>query len=343
MNLRPRIIFRRAIVFLVAILYSSCGHQYAGSHAQVNRLGAAGRQTVLRYLNGISGNKTVVGVVNKNNMTPTSDTDRITAITGQASSFWGADFGFTKDAIGARSMIVSEAVKQWNAGAIVGLMYHACPPTLEEPCNLDDIVGSAQAHLTDVQWNEIVSPGTPLYDTWIERLDGLSVYFQELRAAGVVVLFRPFHEMNQCAFWWGCHDGSNGTAKLYRITYDYLMNTKGLDNIVWVWSVQDFPTLAVDVDKYNPGVSYFDIAALDFYGDDGYTPEKYQTMLRVAVGKPIAIGECKNMPTPDVLIAQSHWVYAALWPDFIDQNRAPLAALFKAANVVTLSQMPGWR
>ena len=33
--------------------------------------------------------------------------------------------------------------------------------------------------------------------------------------------------------------GTRGTARLYQITHDYLVGTKGLTNLIWVWDVQD--------------------------------------------------------------------------------------------------------
>jgi len=169
------------------------------------------------------------------------------------------------------------------------------------------------------------------------------VYFQQFKDADVAVLFRPLHEMNQCVFWWGCHLGPNGSAKLYQITHDYLVNVKGFDNIIWVWNVQDFDTLDNDVNSYNPGSSYFDIAALDVY-NTGYTQNNYNAMLGAAKGKPIAVAECQYLPTPDLLARQNRWVYVMLWSDFISnpRNQIALPTLYKTPNIVTLDQMPGW-
>ncbi len=176
---------------------------------------------------------------------------------------------------------------------------------------------------------------------WLARLDVLATYFQELKTAGVAPLFRPLHEMNGAWAWWQGRPGPTGSAKLYQITHDYLVNTKGLDNIIWVWNVQDYTTLAADVGVYNPGAAYFDIAALDVY-DTGYTSGNYQAMLGAAGGKPIGIAECATLPTPDLLTQQPEWAYVAMWPDYLSQNASDIAALFDDSAVVTLSSMPGW-
>lgn len=284
--------------------------------------------------------RAATGIENKNAGTPTADTNRITAITGRVSSFWGGD-GFGSGAVDKRWTMIAEAKRQFAKGALVSLMYHACSPTRDEYCSWDDIGASRAAKLSDAQFKELTTPGTGLYNAWIKRLDTLSPFFQDLKNAGVVVLFRPFHEMNQCVFWWACHKGANGSARLFQITRDYLSKTKGFDNIIWVWNVQDFSNLSTEVDAYNPGANAFDIASLDVY-NTGYTQNNYNTMLRVSGGKPIAVAECQFMPTASLLNSQNKWVYVMLWPDFIDNNRNTIGSLYGAGNVLTLDEMPGW-
>lgn len=299
------------------------------------------KQQILNYLTSISGSQTLVGIENKDAANPTSDTNRITAITGKVSSFWGNDFGFGSYALDNRGKIIEEAKRQFNKGALVSLMYHAAAPYRDEYTTTWDQIGGENADkLTDAQYAELLTPGTNLYNTWISRLDKLAVHFQDLKNNGVVVLFRPLHEMNQKAFWWS-KAGPNGTARLYQITHDYLTNVKELDNIIWVWNVQDFSDLSSTIDSYNPGSGYFDIASLDVY-NTGYTQNNYNTMLRVAGGKPIAIGECQFMPTSSLLTQQNKWIYAMLWPDFIGDNQNTIKALYNASNTLTLDEMPGW-
>ncbi|TYP74737.1 discoidin domain-containing protein [Paenibacillus methanolicus] len=302
---------------------------------------AAVKQRVLDYLYGISGNHTIVGIENKNAGTPTSDSNTIASITGRTPSLWGGDFGFGSQAVNNRWNMINEAKNQFNKGALVTLMYHPCAPTRDEYCSWDDIGAGNAAKLTSAQFTQLTTPGTSLYNAWIGRLDTLATYLQDLENNNVVVLFRPFHEMNQCVFWWACHKGANGTAKLYQITHDYLVNTKGLENLIWVWNVQDFSNLSTEIDAYNPGSAYFDIASLDVY-NTGYTQNNYNTMLRVSAGKPIAIGECQFMPSASLLASQNKWIYAMLWPDFIEENRSSLPGIYGASNVLTLDEMPGW-
>ena len=302
--------------------------------------GPTPKQKVLAYLASISGKKTVAGQHDKNNATPTDATDQVHSITGKVPGFWSGDFLFGGD-VADRPTMIAEAQTQWAAGAIVHLMYHACAPTGDESCSWDDIGGANPASLTDQQWSDLITSGTALNQVWLGRLDTLSVFFQQLKDAGVAPLFRPQHEMNQGVFWWGGRPGPTGTLKLYQITHDYLVQQKGFDNIIWVWDLQDFSTLSTDVSDYDPGDGYYDIAALDVY-DGPYDTTKYQTMTGAAGNKLVAIGECSTVPTSDELLAQPSWTFFMLWPDFISDNQSALPALYAAPNVVTLDQMPGW-
>ncbi len=301
-----------------------------------------GKQKVLDYLNGISGNKTVAGQHNKFNSDPAGATQQLQSITGKTPGLWSADFGFGQDAVDNRAKMITEAKKQWSDGAIVQIMYHNCVPTRDELCDWDDVGGAHPQHLTDDQWAQLVTDGTDLNKAWKGRLDTLSVFFADLKAAGVAPLFRPLHEMNQGAFWWGGRGGADGTRKLWQITHDYLTKQKGFDNIIWVWDVQDFTTLDDDINAYNPGSDYFDIAALDMY-DVGYIQHNYDLLLGAAAGKPIAIGECEQLPTSALLVKQPKWAFFMLWPDFVGENTSVLPGLYGAPNVVTEDQMPGWK
>ena len=296
---------------------------------------------VIAFLSSLGGAKTLTGQHDKYNATPSSATDQVKGITGAYPALWSADFGFGQDALDHRGTMIAEAKKQWLAGAVVQLMYHNCAPTRDELCGWDEIGGANPAHLSDAEWSDLVTPGTALHAAWLGRLDTLSPYFADLKAAGVAPLFRPLHEMNQGAFWWGGRGGPDGTRKLFQITHDYLVKTKGFDHIVWVWDVQDFDSLAADVVAYHPGASYFDVAALDIYGG-GYTTDKYVAIEKAAGGKPFAIGECEHPPTPAILDSQPGWSFFMLWPDFVDENAAVLPGLYAAPRMITRDEMPGW-
>src|SRR5690606_33713679 len=183
-------------------------------------------------------------------------------------------------------------------------------------------------------------------NNWKAMMDEIAVYLQQLKNAGVEVLFRPLHEMNQGMFWWGGRPGSNGTAALYRLTRDYLQNTKGLNNLIWVWNLQDFSSLSSDLNNYDPGSAYWDILSLDMYWSDGqgYTTAKYNALLNKAGGKPIAIGECEDLPSPNLLAQQPQWTFFMGWSElvFSGNTNAKIQDTYLSSRVRTLNEMPGW-
>ncbi len=137
--------------------------------------------------------------------------------------------------------------------------------------------------------------------------------------------------------------GAEGTAKLYRITHDYLTNEKALHNLVWIWDVQD---LDYSWAAYNPGDAYWDILALDVYDDGtGYSDRKYQEILNLAGTKPIAIGECQKLPSLETLAKQPRWTFVMPWAELVyDYNtKSYIKELYNNAHCITLDQMKGWK
>jgi len=302
------------------------------------------RFQVLKYLYRISGKYTIAGTHNKEpNATPARWSNKVDSVTGHFPGLWSGDFLFQQDNIDNRQLMVDEALKQWKNGAVVNIMWHACNPAMEEPCGWDK--KGVLSKLTDEQWAEITTDGTPLNLKWKQRVDEVCVYLAFLKKNKVEVLWRPMHEMNQGVFWWGGRPGPNGTRKLYRMMHDYMTKVKNLDNLIWVWDIQDFGTLADDAKVYNPGADYWDVAALDIYDKTGYTEQKYKVMQSVAGGKPIAIGECAKMPDAETLRRQPDWTFFMVWSEleFQDNSIEAIKAVHHAPNVLTLNEMPGWK
>ncbi len=261
-------------------------------------------------------------------------------LTGKYPALWSGDFLFEPGDIAHRQDVIDQAKVEWSHGAVVQMMFHTCPPDMGEPCNWDP--GLLHHPLSDAQWSDLVTEGGKLNKAWKARLDVIAPYLKQLQDAGVAPLFRPIHEMNQGAFWWGGRPGDKGTRKLYQLTHDYLVKGKGLDQLIWVWNVQD---LSWDFDKYDPGEAYYDIASLDVYDGSGYTQAKYDAMKKVAPTKPIAIGECEKLPTSDLLAKQPGWTFFMGWSELVAEGNdaAAIRALFLSSNVVTLDEMPGWK
>ncbi|MFL6118551.1 glycoside hydrolase family 26 protein [Actinophytocola sp.] len=299
--------------------------------------GAAPRASgALDYLRQISGHYTIAGQHNKE---PASQPSQYTAkahdITGQYPGLWGGDLFFAAADVANRQKVVDQAKLEWSHGAIVTLTWHMCPPTQGSSC---DWATGVESDLNDSQWAELLRDGSDLDNRYKARLDEAVPYLRQLRDAGVQVLFRPLHELNDGWAWWGGRPGANGSAALYRLTHDYLVS-KGLTNIVWVWAVKDLDM--GQAGQYYPGAQYVDVAALDVWMKPNSSASDYQTMLDIAQGKPIALGETGTIPSPELLAAQPRWTYFMEWSEYLQgaNSNAAIQRTYFDGRVLVLTEM----
>lgn len=313
----------------------------ARGQTPTSRTGSSAPPTaaVLDYFKRISGKFTVAGIHNREpNRDPARQTARVFAVTGRYPALWSGDFLFSAEDVEHRWTMIQECRRQWEQGSIVQLLLHVAPPNQPEVCRWD---GGVLSHLSDAEWQDLVTDGGALNRLWKTRLDGYAGYLRYLATNGVPVLFRPHHEMNQRRFWWGGRPGPDGTARLYRLTHDYLVQAQRLANLIWVWDLQD---LSHDFPAYNPGEGYWDIFAFDVYGN-GYEQSWYDFIRPIVGDKPMAIGECEKLPTPQLLAAQPRWCFFMSWAEltFRRNSDQQIRELYLAPNVVTRDRLPKFR
>lgn len=273
-------------------------------------------QELLDYLYDISGKGILSGQFNYIE-DPNYWTNEVYNITGKYPALWGGDFSyyFGIDLNTARQNLVDTAIEQWENGSIVSLCFHEQKPS-DPP---DAGWSSVQGWYTDEEMTELVTPGTDLYNQWLEDIDSIAGYLKQLRDAGVPVLWRPYHEMNGGWFWWGGRPDQ--FIQLWRNMYDRFTNYHGLDNLIWVWcpNMND-PQWTQDFSLFYPGHEYVDVLAQDIYYNS-YYDSYYQQLLNVADGKPIAIGECGELPDIDnIRYNQPGYVYFMEWGKMLTEN-----------------------
>jgi mannan endo-1,4-beta-mannosidase len=292
---------------------------------------------LLQFFREVSGKRTLLGIHNDLKAGgPAYHSERMRDSIGRWPALWSGDFLFDERR-DRRWDMVREAERQWRAGAVVNLMYHAAPPGMDEPCAWE---GGVLSRLSDSEWIDLVTEGGVLNESWKARLDTFVPYLAWLRDRGVEALFRPLHEMNQEKFWWGGRKGSDGSARLWRLTREYLRRGKGLDNLVWTWDVQD---LRFDWEAYDPGEEAFDLLAVDVY-QMGFTSELYRKALALAGGKPMGLGEVARFPDAKTLAAQPGWAFVMGWADLAFESNTPerLRALAADPRMLLREDMPGW-
>ena len=226
----------------------------------------------------------------------------------------------------ARQNLVETIKARYREGFIITLMWHACPPGYGDCCDGEKI-WTMQDRPTQQQWDALMTEGTVLNNAWKVQADTIALYLKQLKDAGVPVLWRPYHEMNGVWFWWGDKKGEDGFKKLWVMLYNYYVHYHKLDNLIWVWDAnapRDIPgDEAYAYEEFWPGSEYVDVLAADIYRDD-WKQSHHDDLLKLANGKPIAIGEVAQPPTVRVLESQGDWAWfmsrgnLVLWGNGVD-------------------------
>ncbi|MEQ8581505.1 MAG: carbohydrate-binding protein [Marinoscillum sp.] len=301
----------------------------------------------LNYLYSIQGTNTIGGIHNRQPISnPNQYSQQLHSVTGDWPGLYSSDFMFESWEIDDRQTMINQVITEWNNGAMINLMWHACNPVSGEACNWDSGSGDVKSYLNNTQWNNLLTNGTTINNNWKAMMDEVATFLQQLEDAGVEVFFRPLHEMNQGAFWWGGRPGSGGSAALYRLTHDYFTYDKGLSNLIWVYNLQDFGSFTSDLNNYDPGSGYWDVLTMDMYWSDGngYTSTKYNAMVNKANGKPIGIGECEDLPAVNLLNQQPLWTFFMGWSElvFSGNSNQKIQNIYWSGRVRVLDEMPGW-
>lgn len=129
-----------------------------------------------------------------------------------------------------------------------------------------------------------IIPGGDLHDKFCGYLDKVAEFIGSLKVGEeyVPVLFRPWHEHSGSGFWWG-----NGNCtpeqfvELWRFTVKYLRDTKGLHNILYVFSTDIVSSQSAYLNFW-PGSEWVDILGVDAYERPGWTlPENGIRLMRL--------------------------------------------------------------
>lgn len=253
-------------------------------------------------------------------------------ITGKYPALYSTDFGdFSTTTLKDRSKVVDVVKANAARGSIIQLHYHMIQPnefdgsgfntmhqfTLENPYPAEMI-------------DQILTPGSDLYLVHMQRLDEIAGYLAELKAEGIPVLWRPYHEMNGSWFWWG---NQPRFKELWIQTWDRFTNTHGLDNLLWVFSSNYWEAgwSQKDPEEFYPGHNYVDILGVDIYTDyqHSYSQHVYNRLLEIGEGKPIAITENGEMPdVSQIKTTQPKWRYWSTWWGFHTANNNNTDALY---------------
>lgn len=331
----------RLLLAAAAWLVAAAGHAQA---PPIDPQATPEARQLLAYLYKVQGHKTLSGMHNVLGRM-SANTDKVHALTGKYPAVWGGDFGFADsthdiDNIRYRPLLVAEIKKQHRRGAVIVLSYHQANPAIGEPCPFE---GGIISKLTDAQWQELLTPGTPLYQKWAAQMDLLAGYLRQLQDAHIPVIFRPYHEMNGGWFWWGARPGPTGYAALWQQLYTYYTAHHRLHNLLWAWT-PDKPTPGVEA--FFPGPDKVDLLGTDIYPRKDsaaavYPQRWYEAMHRLAAGKPLGLSEQSQLPTPAQL-RQQPFAWFMSWGDmlFRANAEADVRRVYGDDRVVSADQLP---
>ena len=158
--------------------------------------------------------------------------------------------------------MATAAATHYERGGIVTFSWHARNP----------LTGGDAWDISSTEAVASVLEGGQNHEKFIEWLSEVVEYLQtitDIEGCAIPVIFRPWHEHTGSWFWWGRGLCTAEEYKaLWRMTYDYMVHRRGMDNLIWAYS----PNTGVDMDGYMeryPGDDVVDILGFDCYEHRG--------------------------------------------------------------------------
>ena len=272
--------------------------------------------------------------------------DRLTEQTGKRPAVLGLELMNAIAYPPYPNYLIDRALTQSAAGGLVTMAWHQRNPV--EVCQRGEYYECTKKAMTPETLKAVMTPGTKEHALWLADVRAMAKTLHKLHEAGVVVLFRPYHEMNGGWFWWGKQEA---LPELWDALYDELVVREKLDNLVWIWSVD---REAPDAARYFPKRHKPDIVGTDMYETDANTPKfvaAKSNLTKLGGTAAFAVTETGQAPGAKVL-DEINPAYVLLWGDHLNVNwtwngDCPLcnkpeqvAAFMKLPRIVTLDEMP---
>jgi mannan endo-1,4-beta-mannosidase len=230
-------------------------------------------------------------------------------------AIYGADLDTTPDGSSSIQAVVGEAIRQSRDKALVSLRWLA--PNPAEPDGAGKQTAShddRQRMLTDYEWKELLTPGSLLNKRWCAQVDVAADALRQLADRGVATLWIPYPESNGKQYWWAGRSGIHGSAGLYRMLFDRLVNHNHLQNLVWVWEAAPpsfGPGANSSYSGYFPGLLYTDALALRVSrAESRFRSDAF--LHSFAVGKVIGLSIEGPAPPPAFFAKETNWAWFLL-------------------------------
>lgn len=297
----------------------------------------ASAQTVKVYdfLRTVNGKKILSGVQSGDTANNNDRVNQIYALTGRHPALAGYDFIFLQYSPTPASWSwkvdygdISAAKEQWTAGGLVSYMWHWNVPTSQtawengKKGNFDGY--NFYCDKTSFSIGRALTEGTWENEFILGDIEKVAGYLKLLKDQGIPVIWRPLHEAagnydiygrNGAWFWWG-REGAEPCKKLWKLLRDKLEGEYGLDNLIWVWTLDVTQGAEKQFADWYPGNDLVDIVGVDIYADDTDAKQRqYDAAVALSGGhKMVTVSECGNIPEPAKCIsADQHWSWFLTW------------------------------
>jgi len=161
----------------------------------------------------------------------------------------------------------------------------------------------------------VLTAGTSENQSLLAKLDYLAGELKTLQNANVAVILALYHEVQPNGwFWWAKGTGAQ-FVQLWQLSFNYLTQTKGIHNVVWLLPFSGSPSSA-----YFPGKVWVDLSGPDEYSSPGSQPfASNYTSARNVVGTtiPIPLHETGAVPQPaNMFPSTAPWLLWNVWATY---------------------------
>jgi hypothetical protein len=265
--------------------------------APVNPNASTQAKKLLCYLYSINGKNVLSGQQETSWSNPQNDVNWYNTNVGKYPAILGGDYLYP-------SGTSTRAVAYWGAGGITMIRYHmGAPPNSD---TYENSMGTANI-------GNVLTQGTNEYNSFYSKLDYVAAELQKLEDANVAVLWAPFHEVQPNGWFWWSKGSASQFKQLWTNMFNYLTNTKGLNNLVWLMPFSGSPN-----GDWYPSKQYLDIAGPDTYSESQPFSSMYNTTKNIVGGSmPIPLHETGVVPQPSQMFPNNApWVLWNIWAGY---------------------------
>lgn len=307
-------VFWRVLGLVLVTLATIAAHRVmAAVDAPVSPKAQPGVAQLLNFLNSISGRYVLSGQqeIDWEPARKNEDFDYILKITDETPAVRGFDYLQYLYSASARAQqdVTTRAIAWGRGGGIVTCCCHFYVDIGSPAGNPQYFAANVNSGTpgTTFDIRQAVIPGTLENTEILTKLDLLAAELEKLRDAGVVVIWRPFHEAGSTSFWWSAY-GPTPYKQLWRMMFDRFTNTHGLNNLIWMFAPH--ATDASTLQNWYPGDDVVDMIGYDSFTDSttaaahpDYSTDYQQLVSFKAGRKVLVLSRDSALPDIDAMLA----------------------------------------